>query len=128
MGFALDEERRKKEVQSFFFLVNEHISPGAGARGGLFKGCCRGEGYKVRAGGRRSGQTSLFDQPLGYISVGYLDLLVTGAGVGELFAPVGVVQVLPDGGHLFGDVKASVLLGYHLREDIRSYKSPQTEL
>lgn len=70
----------------------------------------------MRNGGRESGQRSLFDQPLGYVSVGDLDLLVAGAGVGELFAHVGVVQVLPDGRHLFGDVKASVLLGHHLEE------------
>lgn len=110
--------REGKEVQSFFFLVNEHISPSAGMGGGRRGGGGWGGhlgGYSVRDGG----QTSLFDQPLGYISVGYLDLLVTGAGVGELFARVGVVQVLPDGGHLFGDVKASVLLGYHLEEGIR---------
>lgn len=84
---------------------------------------CRGGGYGVREGGRWSGQRSLFDQPLSYISVGYLDLLVTGAGVGELFTRVGVVQVLPDGGHFFGDVKASVLLCHHLEEGIRSYNN-----
>ena len=114
--------REGKEVQSFFFLMNEHISPstgtGGGRRGGGGVGGVGGGGggYSVRDGG----QTSLFDQPLGYISIGYLDLLVTGAGVGELFARVGVVQVLPDGGHLLGDVKASVLLGYHLEEGNRS--------
>lgn len=70
----------------------------------------------MRNGGREAGQRSLFDQPLGDVSVGYLDLLVTGAGVGELLAHVGVVQVLPDGRHLFGDVEASVLLGHHLEE------------
>lgn len=70
----------------------------------------------MRNGGRESGQRSLFDQPLGYVSIGDLDLLVAGAGVGELFAHVDVVQVLPDGRHLFGDVKASVLLGHHLEE------------
>lgn len=58
----------------------------------------------------------LFDQPLGHVSVGDLDLLVAGAGVGELVVRVGVVQVLPDGRHLFGDVEASVLLGHHLEE------------
>lgn len=55
-----------------------------------------------------------FDQPLGHVCVGNLDLLVAGAGVGELLARVGVVQVLPDGRHLFGDVEASVLLCHHL--------------
>lgn len=30
-GFALDEERRKR-CPEFFFLVNEHFSPGAGER------------------------------------------------------------------------------------------------
>ncbi len=80
-------------------------------------GRCKEGGVGVRDGGRRTGRRrSLFDQPLGYVSVGYLDLLVAGAGVGELFARVGVVQVLPDGSHLFGDVKASVLLGHHLRK------------
>lgn len=66
--------------------------------------------------GREAGQRSLFDQPLGDVSIGDLDLLVTGAGVGELLAHVGVVQVLPDRRHLFGDVEASVLLGHHLEE------------
>lgn len=61
------------------------------------------------------GHGSLFDQPLGYVSVGDLDLFVAGAGVGELFARVGDVQVLPDGAHLFGDFKASVLIGHHLK-------------
>lgn len=62
----------------------------------------------------------LFDQPLGYISIGDLYLLVTGAGVGELFTCVGVIQVLPDGRHLFGNVKASVLLSHNLKEKVRS--------
>lgn len=66
--------------------------------------------------GREAGQRGLFDQPLGDVSVGDLDLLVTGAGVGELLAHVGVVQVLPDRRHLLGDVEASVLLGHHLEE------------
>lgn len=78
-------------------------------------GECRGGGHGVRSGGRRPGQMSLFDQPLGYVCVSDLNLLVTGAGVGELFASVGVVQVLPDGCHLFGDVKTSVLLRHHLQ-------------
>lgn len=60
------------------------------------------------------GRSSSFDQPLGHVCVGNLDLLVAGAGVGELLARVGVVQVLPDGRHLFGDVEASVLLCHHL--------------
>lgn len=61
-------------------------------------------------------QRSLFDQPLSYILIGYLDLLVAGAGVGELFAHVHLVQVLPDPRHLLGDVKASVLLSHHLEK------------
>lgn len=81
---------------------------------GRCKGACVCVHDEVR--GREAGQRSLFDQPLGDVSVGYLDLLVAGAGVGELLAHVGVVQVLPDGRHLFGDVKASVLLGHHLEE------------
>lgn len=60
------------------------------------------------------GGRGLFDQPLGHVFVGDLDLLVAGAGVGELFPAVGVVQVLPHHRHLFGDVEASVLLGHHL--------------
>lgn len=60
------------------------------------------------------GGWGLFDQPLGHVCVGNLDLLVAGAGVGELLARVSVVQVLPDGRHLFGDVEASVLLCHHL--------------
>lgn len=69
-------------------------------------------------GGRRSGPRSLFDQPLGHVCVGDLDLFVAGAGVGELFTCVSVVQILPNGRHLFGDVEASVLLGHHLEEII----------
>lgn len=64
----------------------------------------------VEGGGVRGS----FDQPLGHVCVGNLDLLVAGAGVGELLAGVGVVQVLPDGRHLLGDVKAPVLLRHHL--------------
>lgn len=67
--------------------------------------------------GGRSERRSLFDKPLGYVCVGDLDLLVTGAGVGELFTRVGDVQVLPDGCHLFGDVEPSVLLGHHLQRE-----------
>lgn len=63
---------------------------------------------------RKWGRSGLFDQPLGYVFVGYLDLLVAGAGVGELLPTVGVIQVLPDRRHLFGDVEASVFLGHHL--------------
>lgn len=72
------------------------------------------------------GRTGLFDQPLGYVFVGYLDLLVAGAGVGELFPTVGVIQVLPDRRHLFGDVEASVFLGHHLGKNdltLATYKS-----
>lgn len=78
-------------------------------------GGVEGGGYGVRSGERRPGQRCLFDEPLGYVRVGDLDLLVTGAGVCELFASVGVVQVLPDGRHFFGDVKTSVLLCHHLQ-------------
>lgn len=40
LGFALDEERRKRspEFVFFFFLVNEHISPGARRGGGGVRG------------------------------------------------------------------------------------------
>ena len=41
-------------------------------------------------------------------------MLFRSAGVGELLARVGIVQVLPDGCHVLGDVEASVLLGHHL--------------
>lgn len=68
---------------------------------------------RERVGGE-GGRRRSFDQPLGHVCVGNLDLLVAGAGVGELLARVGVVQVLPDGRHLFGDVEASVLLRHHL--------------
>lgn len=67
-------------------------------------------------GRRRLRRRSSFDQPLGYVCVGDLDLVVAGAGVGELFARVGVVQVLPNARHLFGDFEASVLLSHHLKE------------
>lgn len=77
-------------------------------------GVAGGAGRGGAGGGRRRGR-SLFDQPLGYVCVSDLDLLVTGAGVGELLPCVGDVQVLPDGRHLFGDVEASVLLGHHLQ-------------
>lgn len=59
----------------------------------------------------------LFDKPLGHVCIGDLDLLVTGAGVDELFPCVGVVQVLPDGRHFFGDVEASVLFGHNLKRN-----------
>lgn len=59
---------------------------------------------------------SLFDQPLCHICIGDLYLLVTRTGVGELFACVGVIQVLPDGRHLFGNVETSVLLSHNLKE------------
>lgn len=72
------------------------------------------KGYRERW---ESGRAGLFDQPLGHVFVGDLDLLVAGAGVGELFPAVGVVQVLPHRRHLFGDVEASVLLGHHLRKN-----------
>lgn len=77
------------------------------------------EWLEEQVGEEREGEggrgRSLFDQPLGYVCVSDLDLLVTGAGVGELLPCVGDVQVLPDGRHLFGDVEASVLLGHHLQ-------------
>lgn len=72
------------------------------------------------------GGSGSFDQPLGYVLVGYLDLLVAGAGVGELFPTVGVIQVLPDRRHLFGDIEASVFLGHHLGKKfltLATYKS-----
>lgn len=65
------------------------------------------------------GSGSLFDQPLGYVCISNLDLLVAGASVGELLSRVGVVQVLPDPSHVFGDVEASVLLSHHLEGVIR---------
>lgn len=68
----------------------------------------------VSTGGGGGQDLDLFEQPLGYVLVGDLDLLVTGTGVGELIACVGVVQVLPDGRQVFGDVEAPVLLGHHL--------------
>ncbi len=58
---------------------------------------------------------SLFDKPLCYISIGDLNLIFTGTGVGELLALVGIVQVPPDGRHVFRDLKASVLLCHHLQ-------------
>lgn len=79
---------------------------GAAGREGL-----RGDRWRSVVGGR----WGLFDQPLGYVSVGDLYLLVTGAGVGELLARVGHVQILPDGRHFFGNVETSVLLGHHLQ-------------
>lgn len=75
---------------------------------------------------RKWGRTSLFDQPLGYVFVGYLDLLVAGAGVGELLPTVGIIQVLPDRRHLFRDIEASVFFGHHLRKNYltsATYKS-----
>lgn len=50
--------REGKEVQSFFFLVDEHISPGAGEG---FKGLVGGTGEVtgVRGGGSRSGTEEL---------------------------------------------------------------------
>ena len=62
---------------------------------------------------------SLFDQPLGHVCIGDLYLLVAGAGVGELFACVSIVQVFPDGYHLFGNVKASVLFSHDLEEELK---------
>lgn len=45
--------REGKEVQSFFFLMNEHISPGAEEERGA--GDCRGGGYVwVMDRGRRA--------------------------------------------------------------------------
>lgn len=92
----------------YFFLSSV---PGRRGRGD--EGCGN---EKVRGGGTKGvgGGRGLFDQPLGHVFVGDLDLLVAGAGVGELFPAVGVVQVLPHHRHLFGDVEASVLLGHHL--------------
>ncbi|PWS21864.1 hypothetical protein DKP78_21365, partial [Enterococcus faecium] len=66
--------------------------------------CCGG-GVGVRR---------LFDKPLGYIAVGNLDLFVTGTGVGELLAGVGIAQVLPDARHILGNLKTSVFLGHNL--------------
>lgn len=105
------EKEKKSKVVVFSFMVNEHISPGA--EDGEVQGSIErwwGDGR------RRSRRRSSFDQPLGYVCVGDLDLVVAGAGVGELFARVGVVQVLPDASHLFGDFEASVLLSHHLKE------------
>lgn len=62
---------------------------------------------------------SLFHQPFGHVCIGDFYLFVTGAGVGELFTRVSIVQVLPDGRHLFGDVEASVLLGHNLGENTK---------
>lgn len=98
----------------FFFLVNERISPGAGR--GVEVGIGFRVGLAVLRRESRRGRSSLFDQPLGDVRVSDLDLLVAGARVGELLAHVGVVQILPDGRHLFGNVEASVLLGHHLAE------------
>lgn len=60
----------------------------------------------------------LFDKPFSYISIGDLDFLVAGARVGELLALVGVVQVPPDGRHVFRDIEASVFLCHHLQTKI----------
>lgn len=104
------EKEKTSKVVVFSFLVNEHISPGAE------DGEVQGSREVVGGGRRRWRRRSSFDQPLGYVCVGDLDLVVAGAGVGELFARVGVVQVLPDARHLFGDFEASVLLSHHLKE------------
>lgn len=111
-GSALDNEKETKS--RVFSCERAHQSR-----------CC-GVGWGGGWGRLGEGR-SLFDQPLGYVSVRYLDLLVTGAGVGELLARVGDVQVLPDGRHLFGDVEASVLLGHHLqrkRKGSEVYEGP----
>ena len=60
------------------------------------------------------GGVALFDQPLGHVLVGDLNLFVAGAGVGELLTRIDILQVLPDARHVLGNVKASVLLGHHL--------------
>lgn len=84
--------------------MNEHISPDAEET----------EAWEGGVEGDFREQRSLFHQPFGHICIGDFYLFVTGAGVGELFACVSIVQVLPDGRHLFGDVEASVLLGHDL--------------
>lgn len=55
-------------------------------------------------------------QPPRHVHVGRLDLAVGGAGVGELVARVGVLQVPPHPRHVGGDVVVAVLLGHHLAE------------
>lgn len=65
-------------------------------------------------GGVGEGVRGLFDEPLGHVAVGDLNLFVAGAGVGELLAGVGIAQVLPDAHHLLGNLKATVLLGHNL--------------
>lgn len=63
----------------------------------------------------------LFGKSLGYITVCYLHLLVTGAGVGELIPTVGVTQVSPDASHSFRNVKVAVFFRHHLKyKEVRS--------
>jgi len=54
-------------------------------------------------------------QPPRHVLVGGLHLAVGGAGVCELVARVGVLQVAPHARHVGGDVVVTVLLGHDLR-------------
>lgn len=65
---------------------------------------------------RDTGQTpSASLHPLGYVRVGALDLLVSGARVRELVPSVGVIQVSPEAGHFRRKFETSVSLGHDLK-------------
>lgn len=54
-------------------------------------------------------------EALGDVGIGGLDLLVGGAGVGELIPRVGILQVPPQARHLSWEVIVPVLLGHDLQ-------------
>lgn len=56
----------------------------------------------------------LFDR-FCHVQIGELSLALGRAGAGELLPLVGTVQVSPHSYHLYGDLKATILLGYNLR-------------
>lgn len=67
----------------------------------------------------RSEGGELLGQPLRHVFVGVLDLRVSGAGVGELVVGVGLLQVPPHAGHVWGDVVVAVLLSNNLGKEAK---------
>lgn len=62
----------------------------------------------------------LLGQSFGHVFVGRLDLAVSRAGVGELIAFVGVLQVSPHARHLRRDVVVAVLFSHNLEEKTKT--------
>lgn len=112
------------------FLRDSRLESTGPARGGrrpnnVSQGDVEGESVRLElvsekqspcaASGRARWPSSGPAEALGDIGIGGLDLLVGGAGVGELIPRVGVLQVSPQARHLGREVIVPVLLGHDLQ-------------